>query len=243
MKKPYKHFDLPTYHLSGEHYVPARARHSSEIERRRMQPAGTLLLEQQRDGLAVASAVVNQLEEDDDLRFAGDMLAASGLNASWYSFAEGADVMRRRLYLPELADDETGWRETREGLLEKVRSNLAHVADVAWVLTDAKREGLRTDRTKTQLGRALGTVSLGLASLHLGDAPETVSAFRIQDSARRASLTALDRSRTVASEIGMNASIAQLADPDSPLSVHWRRNAPNGAHQAFIKAQEEGTQL
>lgn len=239
MKKPYKHFDLPTYHLSGEHYVPARARHSGEIERRRMQPTGTVLLEQQRGGLAIASDVVNQLEEDEDLRFAGDMLAAGGLNASWYSFAQGAEVMRRRLYLPELADDETEWRETREGLLEKVRTNLAQAADLAWVLADAGREGLRTERTKTSLGRTMGSVSLGLASVRLGDAPETVSAFQIQAGVRRVSLDALDRSRTISSEVGMNPSIAQLADPDSPLSVYWRRNAPNGAHEAFVKAQEE----
>jgi hypothetical protein len=39
--------------------------------------------------------------------------------------------------------------------------------------------------------------------------------------------------------IGTHPSLAQLSDPDSDLSVFWRRQAPNGAYEALEWAHEE----
>lgn len=239
MKKPYTHFDLPKQHLVGQHYVPARARQSDEIERRRSLPTGTILLEQQRDGLAIASHLVEHVEEYPDLKFASDMLAASGINSGWYSYAQQADVMRRRLILPELAIDATDWRETRGGLMTKVREGLAHAAELGTAYASAKANHHETKRQATLLGRQMGNVSLQLACVRLGNAPLALQAFEVQSAARDEALATLDLSRSIASEVGVNPSLAQLADADSPLSVYWRRHAPNGAFDALEQAREE----
>jgi len=239
MKTPYKNFDLPKQHLIGEHYVPARARHTDEIDRRRSLPRGTVLLEQQQRGLAIVGHVLDHVEDEADVRFATEMAAISGLNAGWYSYGQQAPVMRRRLELPELADDTYDWRETRVGLMIKVREGLAHASELATVLTQATPEHRSFKRYTFNFGKQIGNVSLKLANVGLGNAPLSMNAFDVQSAVREESLVVLDRARTIAGTIGINPSIAQLADPDSPLAVYWRRSAPNGAFEAFEQATEE----
>ncbi len=107
----YKDFDLPTNHQAkGEDYIPPKARQADEIERRRRLPSGTLLAEQQRDGIAISAEALARLEREEDLQFASRILGASALNTSWYLFAKGAPVMRRRLKLPVLATPEPEFR-------------------------------------------------------------------------------------------------------------------------------------
>lgn len=48
----------------------------------------------------------------------------------------------------------------------------------------------------------------------------------------------MESARERAAEIGVNPSLAQLGDVDSPLSVYWRRHAPNGAFDAYMEALE-----
>ncbi|MDB5165913.1 MAG: hypothetical protein JWM00_803 [Candidatus Saccharibacteria bacterium] len=239
MKKPFTHFDLPKQHLVGDHYVPARARHADEIERRRSLPCGTVLLEQQRDGLAIAHHIAEHVDDDRDLQYVSDMLAASALNASWYGFAQHAPVMRRRLYLPELASDDNEWRETRSGLLAKVRQGLAETAELAGAVTAAKVGGYETKRQSFELGRLLGNNALRAGCVTIGNATYGLNAYEAQLAARDQSLVMLERSRTLTSEVGVNVSIAQLADRDSPLSVHVRRTAPDGVYNALEEAIEE----
>ncbi len=238
MKKPVTHFDLPKQHLIGQHYVPARARRSSEIERRHSLPSGTVLLEQQRDGAAITRHITERIEDDRDFAYVSDMLAASALNASWYGFARHAPVMRR-LYLPELADDETEWRETRAGLLVKVRQGLAETAELASAVTAARVGGYETKRQAFELGRTLGNNALRLACIPIGNATYGLSAYEAQLAARDQSLVVVERSRELTGEVGVNVSIAQLADRDSPLSVYVRRTAPDGVYNALEEAIEE----
>ena len=60
----------------------------------------------------------------------------------------------------------------------------------------------------------------------------------LQHQMREASLDLLGRSRMAAIAIGAHPSLAQLADQDSPLSVHWRRNATSQAYDALDEAYE-----
>lgn len=241
MKKPYSNFDLPRQHIYSDHYVPSRARDTEEIARRRALPTGTILAEYQRDGLQMATNILAHVEEPEDVAFAVDTLAASGLNSAWYSYARHASVMRRRLSLPELANDEVGdgWRQTRNGLLTKAQRGLAFTAELAGQLAASRSEGREVDRQSIALGRQLGNVSLELACVRLGNAPESLSAFDVQSLAREQALEALEYSRVVASQTGTHPSLAQLADVDSPLSVYWRREATNGAYEAYERAAAE----
>ena len=48
----------------------------------------------------------------------------------------------------------------------------------------------------------------------------------------------LEDSRTLYKQVGSNPTLAQLSDNDSPLSVYWRRNAPDTAYEALEQAIE-----
>ncbi len=238
--KPYKDFDLTRVHIVDKHYVPPKARRPDEIARRHSLPRGTVLLEKQRDGISIASDILQQDYDRPDEDFIIETLGASALNAGWYTFAQGAPVMRRRLKLPELADDDADWRETRSGLLVKIREGLVGATHMAESVRISHVNRLETHRQAALLGRQLGNVSLKLTSLPIANAPMGQSAFDIQDAARLRSLDALETARTFADRtLGLHPSIAQLADPDSPLSVYWRRNAPDGAYNAYEQALEE----
>jgi hypothetical protein len=236
MNKPYNNFDLPTRHLNNNHYVPERARASEEIERRHRLPHGTILAEHQRDGLAIASRIMQSVEQPEDLAFAGNVIAMSSLNAGWYNYAANSSVMRRRLLLPTLASEESDWRETKTGLLTKAQQGLATSAVLAEVLVATKVENRSTARAQQQLGRQLGNTSLQLACIEVGTIAGSYSAFDVQDIARTESLQLLEQARVLGDQVGSHPSIAQLADQDSDLAVYWRRQAPNGAYQAYEAA-------
>lgn len=238
MNKPYRNFDLPKQHLDDRHYIPARARSKSEIERRRSLPSGTTLLEHQRDGLVIASQMLDWAEQPEDVAFTSNLIAISGLNAGWYSYAANAPVMRRRLSLPRLADEETGWHETRSGLLTKAQHGLAHAATLADALAGAAAERRVIERYEKALGRQLGNVSLNLACVELGNIAGSYGEFDIQNLAREQSLQTLEEARTFSDQIGSHPSIAQLADPNSDLAIHLRRHAPNDTLEAYEESLE-----
>lgn len=239
MKNPVKHFDLPKQHLIGEHYVPARARHGDEIDRRRALRPGTLLLEQQCDGLAIAQHMIERAEDRPDIEYLSAMLAACAFNSSWYTYARQAPVMRRRLEMPQIVSSAYDVRTTTSGMLDRVRSHMAVTTETADAFRMAYADGRNTLRQSTVLGRQMGDVALGLATIPITAATYGLNPVDTQLAVRERGLETLDNARRLVSVIGVNASIAQLSDPDAPLSVDVRRTAPNGVHDSFEEAIEE----
>lgn len=238
----YKDFDLPTKHLvSEEHFVPPKARDEEEIERRRALPTGTLLAEHQEVGLAMASTILKRVSRPEDVRFSSRILSASGLNTAWYSFARGAEneVMRRRLKLPYLAAYAPEFRQTSDEILYDAAYYFTEAKNSAVNLRDALelRHGRKIDQYRRSLGRNVGKASLTLACVSLGsEITSYLPSADIQLLVRKQSLGALNDARCLDGTIGLPPSIAQLADPDSHLSVYWRRESPNGAKQAYEAA-------
>jgi hypothetical protein len=238
MKKPFKHFDVPTQHLVGydAHFVPPQARSASEIERRRSRPAGALLAEYQLYGIRIAASVLGRVREQPDIDFATRIIGPAGLNTASYIFPKG-DVMRRRILLPNMIGEDgieppTPADHLRAGLLGLREARVA-----AEGLVFAAGEKLRTtNRQRMELGRDIGEISLGLICADMPEILSMDSEYAIQAMARQRSLQALEIARTMGAEIGTPPSLAQLADPDSNLSVFFRREAPNGAYQAFEEA-------
>ncbi len=237
-KLPFTHFDLPRQHLSEQgHYIPARARDVDEIERRRRIPAGTVLAEQQAKGFRAARHILATVDGE-SLAYSSNLISLAALNSGWYTFAQGApDVMRRRLYLPKLADHESDWRQDLSGLRAEAITNIDTLASIAGGLALRSEAARPSKRVNAQFGRMAGSTALQLAVLQHGSLPAG-NAFEIQKQARDTALQALDESRRYGSINGSHISIAQLADPDSPLSVEWRRSAPDQAYQALKEAHE-----
>ena len=240
----FKDFDLPVRHRpKGADYVPPKARDEEEIARRRIRPAGTLMADEQCDGIAITADILGGLEDPDDLAFASRLLGASALNTSWYLFARNAPVMRRRLKLPVLtvpADD------VRPDTLELIQARDLRLEDVsgrsrtyASIVAFNFGEHLQENH-RINLGRNIGNSALSIATVDLGDIFTFGSTddFEVQDAVRRRALRTLTDARELGSELHTIPSLAQLPNPDSDLSVFWRRNAPNGALTAYEEAYE-----
>jgi hypothetical protein len=241
MKKPFKHFDMPTQHLAGydTHFIPPKARSAAETERRRSRPAGALVAEHQLHGIQIAATVLARVSEQPDIDFVSQLIGVSGLNTASYVFPKG-DVMRRRILLPNMIGEDGVEPPRTADHLEAARHGLREATVAAeGLLIVAGEKSKATMRLRMELGRQIGETSLGLICADMADIVPFDNELAIQSMARQQSLLALEASRTMGAEIGTPPSLAQLADPDSHLSVYFRREAPNGAYQAF----EEATSL
>lgn len=243
----YKDFDLPNKHLNGEtDYIPPKARDEDEIDRRRSNPNGTLLLEYQDKGIVIARAILNNLRSgtENDIDFSSNILAASGLNTAWYSYGRNAPVQRRRLKLEVLATDDVEQRPSSYMLLCNAIDDLGNASkDSELLIGQHITRNPEAIRQQTLLGRIVGHAALTLSCVPIGDRigyeDTYLTDFDLQDLARKRGLSSLETARELAVKIGSAPSFAQLTDPDSDLSVYWRRQAPNGALEAYTQAFEE----
>jgi len=238
MKTPYKNFDLPTHHLTDQHYIPARTRRADEAERRRALPRGTILREYERDGLANIRHIVAGAEDDRDFAFIQDILAACALNSSWYTYAQQAERMRRTLTLPTLFDPETGERREPSALQTDAVASLDLAIEQADGLVAAHTERRLKPRQLFVAGRAMGNTALKVSALSLGTATYGLSPAEASVAVRRHGLATVERARTLQDELGVNASAAQLADPNSEVSVYIRRHAPDRVSDLFEEVLE-----
>lgn len=246
-KDIYKDFDLPTKHLSGAtDYIPPRTRDEEEAWRRHNNPEGTLVLEKQRDGIAMARTILSASKElpEKDIEFVSDMIAASGLNSAWYSFARSASVQRRRLKLEMLATDDPEQRPTTYMLIDNAISDLDQTYNESGLLVAQHMiHDPEIERQHKIVGRSIGHAALTLSCAPLGDkigyGEIQMTDFELQELARNQGLETLYRARLLDQELGRAPSIAQLPDPDSEFCVYWRRNAPNGAMDAYEYALSE----
>lgn len=251
MTKPRRNFDLPAKHIDPTpdlNWAPPRSRDPEEIARRQGMPSGTILREFQASGANVAKAIFDHpMNEPEDISHVRRNLARTLLNTSWYVFADSAknpDIyMRRELKLPVLADDSAEWRATKEGLLTRVRQGLGESAALSSRLAIQYREGHDTARVRTEkkLGRTMGNTALTIISLQHANAPLGMSEHEIQDIVMLDASELLEDARLSYQESGAHMSVAQLADPYSPLSVSWRKTAPRSGEslEAIEQAQSD----
>ncbi len=251
MNKSRRNFDLPTKHINetdGSNYVPPRTRDPKEIARRQRLRPGSLIREFQASGANVAEKIFHYpVEEPEDITYIRRRLAVPLLNSAWYTFADSAKTpdifMRRELKLPVLADDSAEWRASKATMLNNVRRGLAETAKLTsqLVIQYEKSHELARVRTEKKLGRTMGNTALTLISMQHANAPLGMSEHEIQDIVLLDASDLLEQSRTSHEPTGVHESIAQFADPESPLARHWRDNAPRsgGALDALVQSQDD----
>jgi hypothetical protein len=239
--KTFKHFDLPVKHLEGEgeHYIPPKARESQEIERRKQLAPGVLIAEMQQKGIKIAKSILEIMIDEEDTLFATRTLGASAINTAWHNYAQSAkNVMRRTLTLPTYAD--LGQEISKPNLINMA---LGHFDAAELHATNLLNDGYERRRLYVKHKKLIGT-NLGSAAVVLANAPHAKVIAYFDNPAyqqlvsRQSALELLEDSRTLYKQVGSNPTLAQLSDNDSPLSVYWRRNAPDLAYQALEEAVE-----
>jgi hypothetical protein len=238
MTRPPKSLDLSTSRMPGTFYVPPKARDAAEIARRRTLAPGELILEQQQAGLVIARRTLEAVTTRPALQFAGWLIAASALNSVWHSFAQPArrteSVRRRQLQYAWLTDWSDG-----TALLTDVKQSMQRAEPLAAQLTRAHAQRVpRLEEYQKGFGRYVGNMSLALAcAIAAGESPLPRSPLLAQQFAREQGIQLVESRHDLATEIGTTPTLAQFADSDSDVSVHWRRHAPDEAYVAYQEAQ------
>lgn len=240
MNKLRTDFDLPTNHLKGlKAYIPPKARSSTEIDRRHELPKGSLILEHQEAGAKVMRFLLTTAKEAEDVRYVTKIAATADANTASYAYGQTDEVMRRRLKLPLLAVTYNESPLTEQDLVQRSEDNLSEVIELARLLRIAhvtKDSTTRKNKLRKSVGQACGNAALSLNCVTLANELEGVSPFKAQDMARIACLSMLQEAKALSSELSYPPSLAQLPDPNSELSVHIRRTAPNNVYEAFDEA-------
>ena len=104
----------------------------------------------------------------------------------------------------------------------------------------------RVDVRQHDVGRIMGNVGLRLgvySPVVRGAFPPVkrnddlpLNDWDMQETVRNIAMQTLTEARMMAGQMQVHPSVAQLADPYSPLSVHWYRNAPGSAQTAITEA-------
>ena len=236
----HRDFDLPREHVIDErHYVPPKAYDPEEIERRKELTSGTLLAESQAEGIAIARDMLVAIDEPEGMEFMADILSAAGINTSWYSYAQNASEMRRRLKLPILMHKRS---QNPDLVIEDVIEGYVKAEARARSLRDAIEYHTRSRYDhQRRLGVSIGNVSLRLACYDLA-LHDSLAGYAsdddagIQDVVRNHCLQTLHTARTLHREVGSHPSIAQLSDPYSHLSVYLHRKAPGQVQKILRRA-------
>jgi hypothetical protein len=250
-RAPYRDFDLPVVHLPEfieGHYAPDGPFMTGDEARAEGEAYVTWkpqVAKEQLLGTRIAANTLRLLEEPESIAFSARLIAASGLNAAWYSFARySEDVQRRRLKLPVLDNDNPDWRPTSGELHQTAVDNLEFAQWPAFKIVKAHEVGkANLVEFNPEYGRTIGNIALTLAAIDVGDKVHgntRVSNFLTQHLVRERGKSALRDSRVLIKEVKSFPSIAQLANPNSDLATFMRHNGPRNSRDAFSLSLEEG---
>lgn len=248
----FKHLDLPTQHTNPElDYIVPPARDPEEIALRQSKPSGYLVArEQHRGALIVATMFKQEFADPASRRFTAQHAGAAAENTSHKSFSENAHllppqlgpVQRRVLKLPTLTAGRPEWRPDSAEIQRDTADHFTTACGEALkVMKCIEFSSPRTMQSKVNFGRTVGKAGLYAACIELGDdlVGAAITDADVMLRVRQTCLESLSYARHIGSIVGSNVTLAQLANPDSDLSVYWRREAPNEAYQVFNEAAEE----
>jgi hypothetical protein len=243
---PYSQYALATHRFGrgpNKDYLLPLARDEEMIAFRRSHQPGTARTQYEARGIRIASRVLDLTKQHADLSFVAPIIAMSGLNTSSYNL-QAPNLMRRHFRLPTVAGIEDERRETSVDLITRAQEKLIVVSSLSETVLSGMVEGRGgIERKRTLLGRSVGEAALLIGVAGMGNFPLSMSAFEVQDRVRKQAMVLDDMSINFATEIGTLPSLMQLGDPDSDLSVYWRRKAPTAAFQAFDQATQEFSEV
>lgn len=241
--------DLTRDHLIDvDHHITPRTRDDEEAARRRalmgINP-DLLALEGQARGQQVAMRVLQLVEGDEDVVFANQIVAESGVNSAWYTAARDAKEMRKRLKIPQLATRASTYRPDGVEIFQRGQvalSNASRYGDHLLKLLTSPEHIDAAEVTARRYGQFAAGAGLHLSCIALANTVawnETLSPDDISAIVREQNMRLIRSSRERAQQVGEAPSFKGLAFFDSELAQWWRSEAPFGAYQALRQAQAE----
>jgi hypothetical protein len=239
MTRLVKQFERSTQINVEPHYPPSRVRFDeAEIARRREQAGtGALVLEYQRDALQhIVLQMLDAIEDPNEQAIAAQLLGGTLLSTTGYLVnAERDPSLRHNFKMPLLAD-ETGWRQTQEGLRATLVNDLTDAVRLNEVLIDLRRDRHPVRNIPMKLGKTIGKAALDLAPYPLVAASVQGRPDHVQLMVKGQAQDMHDRAIRLGKEIGVNPSAAMLVDELSPLGVYIQTKASDAIAKAYEEA-------
>ncbi len=244
---PPKQLHLPRNQFDDiEAYTTYPAHDPALIAKRRAHP-GTLIANQELRGIAIFDALTpSRFETPAEQRAASEIREHTGIGSGYYGLNNGT-TMYSQLTMGLVADgDRTLTSERRYITHEEHEARMHKFTEIAGSLALVRLNVLNSDSDPERghnLGRHIGR-KLANAALHsrVHDMPGRFSHLHpvdIQLLVRDASLELLDEVAERGREDSALPSVAQLAEPDSPVAVRIRRTAPTAVRHAYEHALAE----
>lgn len=242
MSKPPKHIDHIRNHLPKDdrHFKLPALRTPSEIEYWHEQMHGARIATFELRGLQAARTFTQRASTAEDIRFINNVLAPAGEVSAWYLKFFSSTRMRRVGHIPMLGFEDIDLRPTARDVHEQSKDALGQAIAIGHGFVRAHETRARDIHMHREaLGTAIGDAALLLSTIEIADTVRPMRPYATQMAVRDHGLAMFERSRTMWKEIGSHPSLAQLAYPDSDLSVYIRRSDDTPPN--MIEAFEEAT--
>lgn len=210
-------------------YVPRPARNAHEISRRRSRRSGSLILEEQQQGIALITLGANQLGSAKEVSEWAEFGSAACIGSGPYMF--NGNIMNRYVALPMLGAENMVDRPDSAELHERAISKLVRAAELAgkMLVAHEQRVPKKTSvRLALMTGKATVEAALELACVPLGDFTADpgnyLSNTDVQHLVRQRCMDLVQATNTLGVELGTYPSAAQLTDPISPLAVALQKD-------------------
>ncbi len=219
-------------------YIPRPARRPHEIARRKSRPSGTLILEEQHQGLALITIGANQLSSPEEVAEWAQYGAAACIGSGPYML--NGTVMNRYIALPMLGAEMIADRPDSTELHERAVLKLARAAELAGKTLIAHEQCVPKrfyNRLALATGKATVEAALELTCVPLGDFTADpgnyLSNRDVQHLVRQRCMRAVHAANTLGVELGTYPSAAQLTDPISPLAVALQASGGDTAVRTY----------
>lgn len=238
---PYKTATMSTRVINYDdprNFKVAKARDSTEADRRRSLPAETIKLEEQAKGWKFISRMARfNFENPSDRQYVGTYLGYMALSSGLHTSASGtSEVMNRVIDIPEVSAYE--WNQTETGLYIQGNGVIDTAVKGADELTFRHMEHKDSATRTRQIGRTFGSSAAFL--FNFGQPIPGGTPFQSQFVVRERVMDGGYETMKLADKTGFHASTSALGDVDSQQLSWFRRNAPSQAvYSAIDQTQEE----
>lgn len=242
--RPPKQLHLPRTQFNNIDAYTTYPAHDSAIIAKRQANPGTLVADQELRGIAIFDALTpSRFDTPAEQYAASEIREHTGIGSGYYGLTNDT-TMYSQLTMGLVADgSRTKNSELRHITPEEHLARMHKFTEIAGMLALTRLEVLtarvdpeRTKRLSRHVGRGLANAALHSRVHNMPGRFTHLHPVDIQLLVRDTSIELLDEVAERGREDGALPSVAQLAEPDSPVAVRIRRRAPTAVRRAYEQA-------